>query len=694
MGHLPFLVAHGRAISIALVAGGGALGVAAMQLVRKRSEVNRIERLRTRRVNAVTALAAGAATIRGRLRGRAATAYTYEGMLARERSDELLLDVEGTHVALRGDVEVLGGTHVTTSWHGTPPGFAGNIEKGGWHAYELRDGDEVIATGTLANVAGSTDAAYRDAAGGWILEPTPKSEGIELFAATPAARPRALHPAGVGVFGAIVAAVTYLVLWGIGAQLVDHHPAIAAAFPHVRDAALDELERDLEYNAPHTDEILAQRFELADMRRGCKARARLEGEEERYDAELADACGDADATIDALAHLGRFKEALAAMKAQHTSWPSRKGTIALAAGDWNAAADAAQDLVRRMAADPPSGDQTYHQLAIAGTICYAQWFRAKGGDAKAAAALATLGPDNVKCMVARAMLLPPEQRGAALAAAGQPKDESQLSAAVAAKTIAWAYGLEDRNWVTHDMYDTIRTLVSDQTELSRAWLSTLALSVRAQDASDRGIALACAAVLDAVRGDFDRAKARGAEAATKAGEDGDDITAVRHAVALHTSEPIAVEPAHYEHPATEPLVKLRAGSIPTSLHLIENDGSDFSGPLRAALDGDGGGLAIAIERGQPQWEADSGTLLAIAPLVHQHRAELATAVRNFRNRLDGIAVDKLPFELLAQGATHRDLAALLGDAATAKHWQQLIDAQLPVLDDPDRVIALLLWQAD
>lgn len=692
MGHLPFLVAHGRAIGIALVAGGGALGVALVQLLRKRSEANRIERLRARRVNAVSALAAGNAVIRGRLRGRAATAYTFEGMLARERSDELSIDVEGTTVTVRGDVEVLAGTHVTTSWHGTPPGFTAKVEKGGWYVYEVRDGDEVIASGQLANVAGSSDTAYRDAAGGWVLEAAPKSEGIELVAATPEARPRALHPAGVAVFGAIVAAVTYLVLWGIGAQLVDKHPVIAAAFPHVRGDALDKLEWRLEFVAPRTDEILEQRFELADLLHGCKSRARLEGDEEHYDAELADACGDAAATIDALAHLGRYKEAEAAVKAQHRSWPAANGTIALAAGDWNAAAEAAQDLVRRIAADPPKGDQTYHQLAIAGTTCYAQWFLAKAGDTKAAATLATLGPDNVECMIARAMLLPPEQRGAALAAAGQSNDDNQLTQAVTAKTIAWAYGVEDRNWVTHDMYDTIRTLLGESSETSRAWLSPLALSVRAPDASDRGIALACAAVLDAVRGDFERAKARSAEAATNAGEDADDIAAVRHAVALHTPELLTVG-HHYEHPATEPLVALRAGSMPANVHLLDNHRADFGAAVRAAFTGDGALLAKAIHDDPPMWEADVGDILAVAPLVHQHRAELATALRNFHGR-DGMDIEKLPFSVLDEAAIHRDLAALLGDDATAKHWQQLIDAQLPVLDDPDRVIALMLWQGD
>lgn len=693
MGHLPFLVAHGRAISIALVAGGGALGVALMQLVRKRSEANRIARQRARRVNAVTALTAGTATIRGRLRGRAATGYTFEGVLARERSEELLIDVEGTHVALRGDVEVSGGTHVTTSWHGTPPGLTAKLEKGGWYAYEVRDGDEVIATGSLANLAGSTDAAYRDAAGGWTLEPAPKSEGIELFAATPAARPRALHPAGVAVFGAIVAAVTYLVLWGIGAQLVDHHPAVAAAFPHVRDDALDQLERDLEYDAPRTDEVLAQRFELADMRRGCESRARLEGEEERYDEELADACGDANATIDALAHLGRFKEAEAAVKAQHTSWPARNGTIALAAGDWSAAADAADDLVRRLAADRPSGDQTIHQLELVGATCHAKWFRAKAGDAIAATALATLGPDNVECMTARAMLLPPEQRGAALAAAGQSKDDDQLSEALAAKRIAWAYGVGDRYWVNVDMYDTIETLIGDRPDHSLAWLSTLALSVRTADAPDHAIALACAAVLDTVHGDLGHAKARALEASqdTRPDVDTDNVEAVRHAIALHTPEVFARE-QHYEHPAMAPLIELRAGSLPKDLHVLGNK-ADYGAAFRAAFTGDGGPLADALDRDPLLWAIDAGGLLAIAPLVHQHRAELATAVRNLHDE-EGIAIDKLPFGLLAEGAMHRDLAALLGDNATAKHWQRLIDAQLPVLDDPDRVIALLLWQAD
>lgn len=161
MAHLPFTVVHGRMISGVLVATGGVLGVLAVRLLRGRSERAFVAYQRKKRVGAAGALVAGRATIRGQLRGRAAMAVSHDGTAIRERSDELVLDVNGTLVEIRGDVDVAGGTRAKASWRQGPPGLVAKQARDAWRAYEVRDGDDVIATGELANVAGGTDGTYR-----------------------------------------------------------------------------------------------------------------------------------------------------------------------------------------------------------------------------------------------------------------------------------------------------------------------------------------------------------------------------------------------------------------------------------------------------------------------------------------------------------------------------------------------------
>src|SRR3569623_500403 len=323
MGHLPFLVVHGRAISALLVASGGVRGVMAVRLFRTKIAAGVSEGERSSRGRDGGARAAGKATNKGRLRGRAATAVADNADVINERSDALSLDVGGNSVELRGDVEVIAGTRTQASWRGIPRGFVAKQARGEWRAYELKDGDEVIATGKLENEAGTTDGAYRDAAGGWVMKPADKV--VELCATKPVVQAPALHPLRVVGIGAAFALLAYVILWGIGGKLVDNHPELASAFPHVRGAALEQLDNDLEVRRPRSEDVLEQRLELAEMRYGCVERARLEGREELYDRELADACGDPSATIDALAHLGRYKEATAAVAAPHESWPNRNG---------------------------------------------------------------------------------------------------------------------------------------------------------------------------------------------------------------------------------------------------------------------------------------------------------------------------------------------------------------------------------
>jgi hypothetical protein len=51
-----------------------------------------------------------------------------------------------------------------------------------------------------------------------------------------------------------------------------------------------------------------------------------------------------------------------------------------------------------------------------------------------------------------------------------------------------------------------------------------------------------------------------------------------------------------------------------------------------------------------------------------------------------------PFELVLVAATHCDLTRLSGNVDLAARWQDIVNHHARVLSDPDRGLALALWQ--
>ena len=240
-----------------------------------------------------------------------------------------------------------------------------------------------------------------------------------------------------------------------------------------------------------------------------------------------------------------------------------------------------------------------------------------------------------------------------------------------------------------DLYDVTMMLVGESPLSQAVWLAPIAARTR----SARPDVLATLAALDAIRGDTASAMQHLAEAERLA-PDTHDLEALRRAILLHTPEVPAVEPRRPDVPtAAHDLVMLRSGQVPEGFALLaERDAPRLTAALETALSGDASALARELAADRPAW-FDSGAILAVLPRVRTHGAALAAALGQFHG-LSGMDTERLPFGLLVEGSMHRDLARLAGDEVRAKRWQHLIDAQLPVLDDPDRVIALLLWQAD
>jgi tetratricopeptide (TPR) repeat protein len=691
MSRLPFVVVHGWWISKVLVVACGALALLVAWLFARRKEHRRVARERAKRGEVVVGLKAGQVTIHGKLRGRAATAFGDIGRIVRERSDEVVLDVDGQSVVLRGEIEVVAGTRAAATRRGVPPGFVTHTASGPWRAYAVGDGDEVFATGKLSNVAGSAEGAYRDSAGQWVLEPPTTPPVIELYAARP---PTPLPPFAVVRIVAITAIwslVGYGGLAWLGTRLVDsakHAPrehvrevpfaglALAAALPHVRSAALEELDWQMRSNYARTDDVLAMRFQLAELRGGCSARAELENEEEHYDEALATAtsCGDASQQIDALVHLGRYAEAAALLPKDSRPDPDRLALISIATGRWSDAASAADDMIRRHDDASEDADDRYR--------CLAAWFRIKAG--QPAKLLEDVGaPGNGTCAVVRAMLAPPAERTRAMETAW-----SQTGRLPPVRDLAWAYGALGVSDYAFDLYDAISLLTGERETDARTWLSQIAMSSRTAPDPE---ATANRAILAAIRGDVAGAAAQ-IEAVRHLGPDPEDIDGARMGILLHLPGEIAPDPAiTHGHPAVAPLADLRDGRLSRDLHLAAYGRDDaILGALPTAIAGDGASLARALEDARPMWISHAGVVLAVVPRIKQHRAELATAFHNFHG--DYNAAGHMPFNLLSEVSLRRDLARLAGDEASAKHWQALIDAQLPVLDDPEKVIALVLWQ--
>lgn len=682
MGELSFLVEHGAEVGQALVVMGGALGVGGGWLVRRLLERRRLARERAMLGREVGALSPGRATISGVLRGRGATAVAASGKVVRARGDALALEVGDVLVELRGEVEVKSGTRTASSWRKLPRDFVeGSAEPGAWRAYELREGDEVIARGMLTNEAGMPKErdAYREPAGVWVLSAVNEAPVVQLWASRPKVQLESSHPRRLALLWFGWMAVTFSVLWVAGDELLrSHRLELAAVMPHSRDAALEQLAHYYETEAPRTDRTLQIRIALAEQQQRCGERASIELSEQRFEEALATArrCDKLDVEIEALADLGLYSQAAQLLGAANGEDASLDAAISIATGHWDIAAVAADAEVGLLSA----GSDT-DSYKVEGYRCLAAWFRAKAGVARDSSDLAILGPSNAMCMIARAMALPPEQRGAALAAVSIVPDERQRSATLLAADLAWAYGATTPEDGSLDLGAAIGELIGVGGD-RRAWLSPLALKTRGNDAKDRAQVLGESAALDVIRGDLPTARSRL------------DSDGLHEAIALHSSEVIVRNPDLVSpSTATTPFVELRAGHMPETWSRPQyDDDHDLVAGISASLAGDAAPVARAIERRPRLWALDAAAVLAIVPVLREHREQLADALRNVHG--DAATRDWIPFGLIEEAMMHRDLALLVGDTPSRERWQKLIAAQQPLLDDPEKLIALMLWQAE
>ena len=281
------------------------------------------------------------------------------------------------------------------------------------------------------------DAAggYREAAGGWVME---SSDARPLIVAAVQASDRApaLGPFRLAAAVAVAGLLSYGTLRGIGSlaahRMADrNYPntgqplelgnvdaiAIAAATPGHRGGALDELVWALDRHRYHDRAALGRRLAAAELQGGCREVARVLLANERLEDALARArrCGDRRVEWRALTRLGRYAEAAALEDAGYDPrWPGRAGAVAIAAGRWDLAATAADEVAASV--DEPTADEQVRVIRSQREVrfrCLAQLFRLRAGDEAARGRLDALAREGGRaCALIATEALPPGEREA------------------------------------------------------------------------------------------------------------------------------------------------------------------------------------------------------------------------------------------------------------------------------------------
>ena len=712
---LPFLVVYGAVVWKVLLG----LLVALVLAARLGLRVRRARRLARQdlamRRHGIGTLAPGLVTIRGKLAKGSAATLVQDGELTDHRSDQLWLDQEGTRVVIDGPVRVEHGTQTTTWFLRPARGIPEALAKAARPrvASTLRtvtEGDDVIVTGRLAREA-SGDVTYRESAAQWTL--VPDTAGAWIAATTPAVRAEPLHP-GRWILSASLAAVgSYLLLHAVGHHaskraekqgadirepIGNWHPAaIAAAMPRSRDEALRHLYWRVDQWSPRTEAWFQLGRDLAAEVGECPLSKSTRMV--RLDEALATArrCGNRADVATQLAFLGRFDEiAVGDLEDQVLAT-----TVAIATGRWTDASlgtgrgirPAAGAEARATAALERERSEYYaeeeaQQLAL-GHRCLGALFRTWGGQADAFSKVAR-HETNAKCRALAALTLPIDRQAAALEAI---EPDTFAVRDFRSKTFAEAIRIAAGGTMSERAreFSGVDSLASG--DRGTMWLAPFAIVAHARSTPFTVSRLhGQLAALATYRGDFAAARRELAVARTVADVRTESLAI---AIALREGTPVPTLPAGTDIHGLEKPYEMRLGKSIGSDPFVSTYPGECESRLFAAFDaattGDGEPLAKVLESCRVAWHTTPAYLIAVLPRVTKNRERLAAALRLYRDDLTTFNVTNIPFELLDDVSTYRDLARLAGDREDAARWQQLFDRHARVLADRQKLIALLFW---
>ena len=557
MSSLPALVVWGAVISKAIVVGIPAAAAALVYRVRRRRDL-------ARALTDVDRLGLGIDAPR---EGPIAVLGSYHCT----PGTEAWLDCDGERVTLDGDVSIVRGT--VARW------------KRGVRTYALRDGDAVIALGRMSRAANVADGAdYREAAGGWRLAPSAEAAAIQLCAGHPVACPKPFWPIRGALVLGLVGAVAYFGLGWLGNKLVAYreYPVtpsddvstlraeIASALPRSREAALRRLASDLEYRL-QTDEVIAQRIELARSTSDCHYAVWLAQELERYDdaVDLSRDCDPALAQAPLLS-LGRYDEAASITDPR----ASFRVEAAIDAGRWHDAAVAV------------TGDRD-------STRCLVRYLESRAGGA-----IGDLSGPSRTCRVIAGVVAPRDERAQYFSAPDLDHVEEVEIARWAFVGDRGDYSLRDNGF--------------------ELWLAPFAI---AQDADSTRVRRALLAV------DLGRTDAPTISDPTVA-------RWLTQLVALRSGKPAPVDTSAEITNELDDAAAISGGApvSESTQHLVELHPC-HAATIRAlaeAAGGDGLALARVLESCDAAPRLDPLYVFAVAPKVTTHRTELASAIRNWR----------------------------------------------------------------
>jgi hypothetical protein len=734
---LPFTLAHGAwiwTIPLVLVV---AFAIAAQVAVRRRRARHAARCAAAAWAGRATALREGEVIVRATVRGGAAS--TLWGAQARHHHRDAMLrfDAGGEAMIPVADVIVVHGASSRTRRSGTPRGTpdamrgsSAKLVRGPTVLLTVRDGDEVIVSGTASRAPAPGGAGYHDGAPMWTIG----GDRVEVVAVRPAGGALALSLVRLVATILLTAGVGYYALVTIGDHALGRMEAsrrgprpavdelnaytVAAMMPGSRTRALDALK--WVYRDARTDGELAIAAGLARLAGGCAAEAQVFEDHHRFDLALAraEACDEPRQIVDAALRLGMHdRAAIAAGRARVPFSAQIDGVAYIGAGRW---ADAARSAERQAEEEEKWAREGAVQLRdgsmerAAGLRCLAAQFRAWAGDAAARQEL--IGPadgGNGYCAVLRAATEPTDRRLDALRALRDQaaparywhhSHRDRLAALV--DVLIWADGgttepAEFEMAIPWGLDDAIL----DDSPPVHLWYAPMAARAFAaaieSGSSDPATAKAArdavlwTAVLDAYRGRLDAALAATAraEALAPPGSAGDytreTIRRVHEKLRLHTP---ATDLRVTDDSATaERDARLRAGALPFDADMAmgvypDSCEDEQVAAVTSAVGGDGRPLVRVFLHCTVYWTSMKETVIDVLPRVVDGKAELARALRYFRS-----TVDDTLWYFLGAAFLHRTQLRLAGDDAGADYWQGIIDRHLAVLADRDKLLALTLW---
>lgn len=387
--------------------------------------------------------------------------------------------------------------------------------------------------------------------------------------------------------------------------------------------------------------------------------------------DVARRCGRPAETANQLAILGRFAEARATLPAGTS--PALETGLALAMGDWDAAASGAEAIASKFETREPGPNATDADLRAWAleARCKAALFRWFGGDHGAFARVK--GKDgHRRCRAMEALTLPSSQQVDRLLANLDldDYDERWIGQAIAA--------LNGEDWA-------LRPLAGNERAV---WLAPFLPTFATEEA--RTLTDILRRRLALLTGDFEVAKA-GLDIST----DTYELAEILFSALVRSGSTIPPRSAWrtvtYTH---ERYAELRRKS------LIAWEGESDRGAcirggdpaLRDAFEGDGAALARRL-RSCFLGTYDVETLFTVVSHITRHRAELAEALRFHGGAFAG-GVPNLSFEVLEHAAIRRDLARFLGDTAEADRWAAIFARHEAPLTRRDTLIAMLVWTID